>query len=195
MVRIDDNRSFVVADIPGLIEGAADGAGLGHRFLKHLQRTGVLLHLVDLAPFNEETDPVAEAKAIVEELRKYDESLYNKPRWLVLNKLDMIPEEERDARVKAFLDAYGWDQTPQDEYAVFDPARPRLFTISGLTGDGTRELTWAIMDYLDAVRELKKEAARANVVPIPEIAPHNICEGLTPEECARALAHVDGDDN
>ncbi|GAB7128937.1 GTPase ObgE [Silvimonas sp. JCM 19000] len=195
VVRIDDNRSFVVADIPGLIEGAADGAGLGHRFLKHLQRTGVLLHLVDLAPFNEETDPVAEAKAIVEELRKYDESLYNKPRWLVLNKLDMIPEEERDARVKAFLDAYGWDQTPQDEYAVFDPARPRLFTISGLTGDGTRELTWAIMDYLDAVRELKKEAARANVVPIPEIAPHNICEGLTPEECARALAHVDGDDN
>ncbi|KPC50083.1 GTPase ObgE [Amantichitinum ursilacus] len=195
VVRIDDNRSFVVADIPGLIEGAADGAGLGHRFLKHLQRTGVLLHLVDLAPFSEETDPVAEAKAIVEELRKYDENLYNKPRWLVLNKLDMIPEEERDARVKAFLDAYGWDQTPQDEYAAFDPARPRLFTISGLTGDGTRELTWAIMDYLDAVRELKKEAARANVVPIPEIAPHNICEGLTPEECARALAHVDGDDN
>ncbi|MGL4994752.1 MAG: GTPase ObgE, partial [Deefgea sp.] len=96
VVRIDENRSFVIADVPGLIEGAAEGAGLGHRFLKHLQRTGILLHLVDLAPFDAETDPVAEAKAIVEELRKYDEDLHQKPRWLVLNKVDMIPEEERE---------------------------------------------------------------------------------------------------
>ncbi|WP_277060894.1 GTPase ObgE, partial [Rivihabitans pingtungensis] len=95
VVRIDENRSFVIADIPGLIEGAADGAGLGHRFLKHLQRTGLLLHIVDLAPFDPDTDPVAEARAIVEELRKYDESLYNKPRWLVLNKLDMVDDDER----------------------------------------------------------------------------------------------------
>ena len=100
VVRIDENRSFVIADIPGLIEGAADGAGLGHRFLKHLQRTGLLLHIVDLAPFDPDTDPVAEARAIVEELRKYDESLYNKPRWLVLNKLDMVDDDERAARVQ-----------------------------------------------------------------------------------------------
>ncbi|QBC43072.1 GTPase ObgE [Iodobacter fluviatilis] len=152
VVRIDDNRSFVVADIPGLIEGAAEGAGLGHRFLKHLQRTGILLHIVDLAPFDEDTDPVAEACAIVEELRKYDEELHQKPRWLVLNKLDMIPEEEREERVASFLKAYGWEAGAQDKYAVFDPMQPRLFTISGLTGEGCRDLTYAIMDYLEAAR-------------------------------------------
>src|SRR4029077_5233972 len=88
VVRTDHEQSFVVADIPGLIEGAAEGAGLGHQFLRHLQRTGLLLHIVDLAPFDEAVDPVAEAKAIVNELKKYDETLYDKPRWLVLNKLD-----------------------------------------------------------------------------------------------------------
>ncbi len=84
VVRVDTNRSFVIADIPGLIEGAAEGAGLGHQFLRHLARTRLLLHIVDLAPYDEAIDPVTEAKAIVEELRKYDEDLYNKPRWLVL---------------------------------------------------------------------------------------------------------------
>jgi GTP-binding protein len=81
----------------------AEGAGLGHQFLRHLQRTGLLLHIVDLAPFDEEVDPVKEAKAIVKELKKYDESLVDKPRWLVLNKLDMVPEEERKKLVKDFL--------------------------------------------------------------------------------------------
>ena len=79
-----------MADIPGLIEGAAEGAGLGHRFLKHLSRTGLLLHVVDLAPFDETVNPAEEALAIINELRKYDEELYDKPRWLVLNKLDML---------------------------------------------------------------------------------------------------------
>ncbi|AZN37602.1 GTPase ObgE [Iodobacter ciconiae] len=152
VVRIDDNRSFVVADIPGLIEGASDGAGLGHRFLKHLQRTGILLHIVDLAPFDESADPVAEACAIVEELRKYDEELHKKPRWLVLNKLDMIPEDERAERVASFLKAYGWEAGKHDAYEAFDPMQPRLFTISGLTGEGCRDLTYAIMDYLEAAR-------------------------------------------
>ncbi|AYH42357.1 Obg family GTPase CgtA [Azoarcus sp. DN11] len=138
VVRTDENRSFVIADIPGLIEGAAEGAGLGHQFLRHLQRTRVLLHLVDLAPFDPEADPVHDAKAIVEELRKYDEPLYNKPRWLALNKLDLIPEEERAERVAAFLDAYG----PVD----------RHFEISALTGDGCRPLIFAIQDFLDADR-------------------------------------------
>jgi GTP-binding protein len=138
VVRVDANRSFVIADIPGLIEGAADGAGLGHRFLRHLARTRLLLHIVDIAPFNEETDPVHEARAIVEELRKYDEGLYQKPRWLVLNKMDMLPSDERAEKLQQFLHDYGW----QD----------KSFIISALNSEGCKELTYAIMDYLDQNR-------------------------------------------
>ncbi len=138
VVRTDENRSFVVADIPGLIEGAADGAGLGYQFLRHLQRTHVLLHLVDLAPFDPDADPVRDAHTIVEELRKYDEELFRKPRWLVLNKLDLIPAEERRQRVAAFLDAYG--------------AVERHFEISAIAGEGCRELVFAIQDFLDGER-------------------------------------------
>lgn len=136
VVRVDTNRSFVIADIPGLIEGAAEGAGLGHQFLRHLARTRLLLHIVDIAPFDEAVDPVHEARAIVEELKKYDEGLYNKPRWLILNKVDMLPEDERDAKRVAFLKEFGWDAPS--------------FCISALSGEGTKALTYAIMDYLDA---------------------------------------------
>src|SRR4029079_14520533 len=94
VVRVDENRSFVIADVPGLIEGAAEGAGLGLRFLRHLQRTRLLLHLVDIAPFDPDADPVRDARAIVDELRKYDAALAAKPRWLILNKLDLVPEDE-----------------------------------------------------------------------------------------------------
>ena len=104
-----------MADIPGLIEGAAEGAGLGHRFLKHLSRTGLLLHVVDLAPFDETVNPAEEALAIINELRKYDEELYGKPRWLVLNKLDMLDEEEAQTRTAAFLEAIGWDYPKPDD--------------------------------------------------------------------------------
>jgi GTP-binding protein len=86
--------------VPGLIEGASEGAGLGHQFLRHLQRTRLLLHIVDAAPFDEAVDPVAQAKAIVAELKKFDPELHAKPRWLVLNKMDMVPEEERAALIK-----------------------------------------------------------------------------------------------
>ena len=103
VVRVGPEQSFVVADVPGLIEGASEGAGLGHQFLRHLQRTRLLLHIVDIAPFDEGVDPVAQAKAIAAELKKYDPGLYAKPRWLVLNKLDMVPAEERVARVKEFV--------------------------------------------------------------------------------------------
>ncbi|HRB10772.1 MAG TPA: GTPase ObgE, partial [Ottowia sp.] len=92
VVRVGPEQSFVVADIPGLIEGASEGAGLGHQFLRHLQRTRLLLHIVDIAPFDEGVDPVAQARAIVAELKKYDKTLHAKPRWLVLNKLDMVPQ-------------------------------------------------------------------------------------------------------
>ena len=107
VVRVSEEKSFVIADIPGLIEGAAEGAGLGHQFLRHLARTRLLLHLVDIAPMYEGVDPVHEAHAILNELKKYDEALYNKPRWLVLNKLDLLQEEDRAEKVAAFLKAFG----------------------------------------------------------------------------------------
>ncbi|KAF0100069.1 MAG: cgtA [bacterium] len=138
VVRVDADRSFVVADIPGLIEGAAEGAGLGHQFLRHLARTRLLLHLVDLAPFDPDTDPVREARAIVEELRKYDESLYRKPRWLVLNKTDLVPEAERSARIADFVRAFGWDGP--------------VFAISAISGEGCQPLVYAIMDDLEQSR-------------------------------------------
>ncbi len=140
VVRVAEDRSFVVADIPGLIEGAAEGAGLGHQFLRHLARTRLLLHLVDIAPFDDSVDPVKDARAIVNELKKYDKALYDKPRWLVLNKTDMLQAEERDQAVQRFLKAYRW--------------KGRWFAISALTGEGCRELTFAIMDHLT-----EKEAA------------------------------------
>ena len=138
VVRVDSERSFVVADIPGLIEGAAEGAGLGHQFLRHLARTNLLLHLVDLAPFDPETDPVKDARAIVEELRKYDEDLHAKPRWLVLNKTDLIPEEERAERVAAFIAAFAWEGP--------------VFAISAINGGGCQPLIFAIMEHLQQCR-------------------------------------------
>lgn len=136
VVRVSDNRSFVIADIPGLIEGAAEGAGLGHRFLKHLQRTGLLLHLVDISPFDPDADPARDAQAILNELRMYDEALYDKPRWLVINKIDLVPEEEREERIKALVESY-------------QPAR--YFTISAIKGDGCREVTFAVMEHLESL--------------------------------------------
>ncbi len=144
VVRVDTNRSFVIADIPGLIEGAADGAGLGVQFLRHLQRTGLLLHIVDLAPFEDTVDPVKEAKAIVKELKKYDESLFEKPRWLVLNKLDVVPEEERKKRVKDFVKRFGW--------------KGPVFEISALTREGCEELITEIYNYLAEKRQQEHRA-------------------------------------
>ena len=153
VVRVSHEKSFVIADIPGLIEGAADGAGLGVQFLRHLQRTRLLLHIVDLAPFDN-VDPVKEANAIVKELQKYDASLYDKPRWLVLNKLDMVPEDERAKRVKDFVKRFGW--------------KGPVFQISALTRDGCEDLIKEIYEYLAIQRqqELRDqssmlEAARA----------------------------------
>lgn len=171
VVRIDENHSFVMADIPGLIEGAAEGAGLGHRFLKHLSRTGLLLHVVDLAPFDEAVNPAEEALAIINELRKYDEELYDKPRWLVLNKLDMLDEEEAQTRSAAFLEAIGWDYPKPDDRFQFDMETPRLFLISALTHQGTQELVHQINQYLTEKKRIEAEKAEAEqVVAKAEIA-------------------------
>ena len=135
VVRVDENRSFVVADIPGLIDGAADGAGLGHQFLRHLQRNRLLLHLVDIAPLDGTSDPVADARAIVKELKRYDPALFDKPRWLVLNKLDLVEPDERAQRIAAFVEPYRWTGP--------------VFAIAAINGEGCRELVYAIQDWLE----------------------------------------------
>ena len=139
VVRVGAEKSFVMADVPGLIEGAADGAGLGIRFLKHLQRTRILLHLVDIAPIDPDSNPVRDAKAIVGELVKHDPELANKPRWLVLNKLDLIPEEDREKAVKDFLKAYKKATKYDGPY----------FPVSAINGEGTKPLIYAIQEALD----------------------------------------------
>ncbi|WP_438499967.1 Obg family GTPase CgtA [Pantoea ananatis] len=135
VVRMDSEQSFVVADIPGLIEGAAEGAGLGIRFLKHLERCRVLLHLIDIAPIDE-SDPVENARIILAELEKYSDKLFNKPRWLVFNKVDLIDEEEAQARAKAIAEALGW----QDKY----------YLISAASRQGVTDLCWDVMSFINA---------------------------------------------
>ncbi|MGQ3114421.1 MAG: Obg family GTPase CgtA [Hydrogenophaga sp.] len=139
VVRVGPEKSFVVADVPGLIEGASEGAGLGHQFLRHLQRTRLLLHMLDVAPFDEGVDPVAQAKAIVAELKKFDQKLYEKPRWLVLNKLDMVPTEEREARVK--------DIVKRLKY------KGPVFEISALTREGCELLVQKIYQHIAQVHQ------------------------------------------
>ena len=143
VVRVAAEQSFVVADIPGLIEGASEGAGLGHLFLRHLQRTHLLLHVVDFAPFDESVDTAAEAKAIVTELKKYDPSLHDKPRWLVLNKLDMVPTAERDKRVKDFVKRFKW--------------KGPVFEISALTREGCEPLIRAVYRHVAALKNVVPE--------------------------------------
>jgi GTP-binding protein len=134
VVRVAPEQSFVVADVPGLIEGASEGAGLGHRFLRHLQRTRLLLHVVDLAPFDDAVDPVKEARAIVAELKKYDPALHAKPRWLVLQKIVMIPADEREARVKDFVRRLRW--------------KGPVFQISALAREGLQPLLRAAYEHV-----------------------------------------------
>jgi GTP-binding protein len=142
VVRVDERRSFVVADIPGLIEGAAEGAGLGHQFLRHLQRTHLLLHLVDMAPFDPGIDPAKEVKALAAELKKYDAALAKKPRWLLFNKADLLEPKEAQARAKALVKKLRWTK--------------EWFVISAVKAEGTRELTFAVMDFLDDERKAKR---------------------------------------
>ena len=141
VVRVGENQSFVIADIPGLIEGASEGAGLGHQFLRHLARTTLLLHLVDIAPFDPSINPIDEARAIVNELKKYDELLYQKPRWLVLNKIDMV--EDVADKVKTFIKSFGWTGP--------------VYSISAIKGIGCKELTYDIMTFIEENKKNQNE--------------------------------------
>lgn len=138
VVRVGSHKSFVMADIPGLIEGASTGAGLGHRFLKHLNRTCVLLHIVDVAPLDD-SDPVASAHIIIQELAAYNIELLNKPRWLVLNKIDMVPESERDTLIQHITSQLNWTD--------------RVFTISAISAQGTQTLCYALMELIDELKQ------------------------------------------
>lgn len=139
VVSVSTHKSFVMADIPGLIEGAADGAGLGHRFLKHLSRTCVLLHVVDIAPLDN-SDPIAGAKSIINELAQYSSELVTKPRWLVLNKIDMIADEtERKQRIEEIIKGLAWEGP--------------VFSISAISSQGTQQLCYALMQLIDEMKE------------------------------------------
>lgn len=134
VVRMDNHQSFVVADIPGLIEGAADGAGLGIQFLKHLERCRVLLHLIDIDPIDG-SDPVENAKIIISELEKYSEKLAQKPRWLVFNKVDLLDAEEAKEKAKAIVETLGWDEN--------------YYMIAAINQEGVKKLCWNIMEFLN----------------------------------------------
>jgi len=141
VVSVGPLQSFVMADVPGLIEGAAEGAGLGIQFLKHLQRTKLLLHLVDIAPVNPDADPANEFRAIEQELVRFSKELSEKPRWLVLNKTDLLTEEDVGRVRKDLLDQLGWDGP--------------VFETSAVTGDGTEKLGQALMRELEEIAEVE----------------------------------------
>ena len=136
VVRVGEYGSFVIADVPGLIEGAAEGAGLGHHFLRHLSRTKLLLHVVDAAPLDSDVDPVAQARALATELRKFDLRLSRKPRWLVFNKIDLIDLEQREHLAQEFRRRLR--------------TRAPMFFVSAATGEGCRELMLAVHRHLSS---------------------------------------------
>jgi GTP-binding protein len=148
VVSLGNDQSFVIADIPGLIEGAAEGAGLGMQFLRHVARTSLLLHFVDMAP-SDGSDPVAQVHAIEQELAKFDPELLERPRWLVLNKSDMLAAEERDAAARAIVAQLGWTQP--------------WFVVSALARDNTLAVCQAIQRFFDANRE--DSAGRDDMLP------------------------------
>lgn len=181
VVSVQMHQSFVIADIPGLIEGAAEGAGLGIRFLKHLVRTRLLLHLVDVAPYDG-SSPAHAVKAITHELEKFSETLANRDRWLVLNKVDMVPEEDREAHCQAIVDELDW--------------RGPVFSVSALSGEGTKPLTQAVMRWIEERAEEEAEN--------PEIAEQEAARrqrmdeearvGIEEEKQARRAAREEVDD-
>ncbi|PCJ31299.1 MAG: GTPase ObgE [Gammaproteobacteria bacterium] len=153
VVTLKDVRSFVIADVPGLVEGASEGAGLGIQFLKHLTRTRLLLHMVDMAPIDVKQDPVESVKIINKELERYSDALGSQDQWLVLNKMDLVPEDIRDDLCQEVLDRLDW--------------KGKVFRVSGNSGEGCDQLCDEIMDYLDDIREAEqaaKDAERAELI-------------------------------
>ncbi|MBW3697212.1 Obg family GTPase CgtA [Vibrio sp. T187] len=149
VVSVVPEKSFVVADIPGLIEGAADGAGLGIRFLKHLERCRVLLHMIDIMPIDQ-SDPIQNALTIIDELEQYSEKVAAKPRWLVFNKVDLMPEEEAQEKIQEILDALGWE----GEY----------FQISAVNKQGTKELCYKLADFMETLPREAEEVEEEDKV-------------------------------
>lgn len=162
VVSVAKHKSFVVADIPGLIEGASEGAGLGIRFLKHLVRTRILLHVVDMCPYDG-TTPAENAKVIINELEKFSPELVNRERWLILNKLDLLPQDEQEAKCQEVINALDW--------------KGPVYNISAITKNGTEKITYDIMSFL----EERSEAAAEN----PELAEQEIAHRAKVEEEAR----------
>ncbi len=145
VVSVESHRSFVMADIPGLIEGAADGQGLGVRFLKHLKRNRLLLHMIDVLPVDN-SDPVENAKILLNELMSHDKALHSKPRWLVLNKTDLLSDDDRKAHCAAIIEGLNWTGP--------------VFEVSAVTGNGTPKLSHAVMQQLEQWRELEQAEER-----------------------------------
>jgi GTP-binding protein len=162
VVSVAKHKSFVLADIPGLIEGASEGAGLGIRFLKHLVRTRILLHVVDMSPYDGSI-PSDNAKVIINELEKFSPELINRERWLILNKLDLIPEDEREARCKEVTDALSW--------------KGPVYNISAITKNGTEKICYDIMSFL--------EDRAASAAENPELAQQELDHRATVESEAR----------
>jgi GTP-binding protein len=185
VVGMSGDKSFVVADIPGLIEGASEGAGLGIRFLKHLTRTRLLLHLVDMMPYDTST-PGENAQVIEQELAKFSPTLAGGDRWLILNKVDLLPEDEVDARCQEVVDHLNLDGP--------------VFRISGLASQGTKALCAAIMDYIDGHREEEKadpelaEQAEGRRLEIQAQARDRIQQLADNRRSARKTVVSDGDD-
>jgi GTP-binding protein len=180
VVRVGPEKSFVVADIPGLIEGAAEGAGLGHQFLRHLQRTRLLLHVIDMAPFDD-VDPVQQAKALALELKKYDPELAAKPRWLVLNKLDMVPVQDREARVKDIVKRLKW--------------KGPVFEISALAREGLQPMLHAIFEHVHAQVEQPAPPVDPRFEADAPVAAPVVDEPVRPVRAARKVAKATQADN
>ncbi len=147
VVRIGTDQSFVIADIPGLIEGAAEGAGLGIQFLKHVSRTRLLLHLVDMAPLDGDIDPVEQVRAIEEELQKFDPELLDRPRWLIFNKADLMPQEDRQKHAKALVRKLKW--------------KAPWFVVSAIAREGTWDVCLKIQDFFDRIKAEAAESLRS----------------------------------
>jgi GTP-binding protein len=145
VVTLKDVRSFVIADVPGLVEGAADGAGLGIQFLRHLTRTRLLLHLVDMAPADVKQDPVESVQTINHELERYSDALGSQEQWLVLNKMDLVPEDIREELCQEVIERLGW--------------KGKVYRISGQSGEGCDALCEDVMAYLEEIREQEQQSA------------------------------------